>query len=995
MRTRVLALALVAALVSGAVLAQMPARVRDLNETLDGGTQDPLSRTAFVEMGGAVYFQVADGVHGTELWRSDGTAEGTVLVRDVCPGICSSVPQFLTVVGAEIFFMAYDDAHGFELWKSDGTAAGTVLVKDVVPGRDSASPMDLLGFGPTLLFIANRRELWRSDGTEAGTLLVKQFGIPQSWPLPLAQAGGNAFLAIEDVDHGQEIWKTDGTPEGTVLIKDIRPGPQGSLKLWGIGFPGLQNYLALGNRFLFFADQGSGEELWVSDGTEAGTVLVKHLGPETSHLIACCMAELDGQIFFSSKGRLWKTDGSDVNTVMVKEIPPPPGWLGSLQGLTTAGTWVYFSARGVDGYELWKSDGSEQNTVLVKDIQPGAKFGNPLSGFPFSLRASGTGVLFFADDGIAGQEPWKSDGTEAGTLRLADLNPGAAGSHPHGTFMQFERETVAGGRWFFRALDEAGDMEVHVSDGTPAGTSKLKEINSQTSAFQTSVFPSSWSFGLGSGSMADRSGTLFFGARDDSSGEELWKSDGTEAGTSLVADVNPGPSSSKPYEITALGDQVLFGADSGEGRPKLWSSDGTEAGTSLLLDRTPEELAELNGKVFLSASHGSFFNLWRSDGTPAGTSILGSGPAHDLTPAGDLLFYVSSGSLWRTDGSIDGTFQLPSSSHPLSPTRWGDRIFFANDASLYASDGTAAGTGAVKTFDPGSGIQPSLFPYVGDRLAPAGGKLFLLVSEPSTGEELWMSDGTAAGTVPVRDVFPGPRSSEISSLTGTGNLAYFVANDGTHGRELWASDGTASGTRMVIDLIPGEGSSLPEELLPVGRNLVFSAHTPDHGREVWLTDGTAEGTRQLDDVAPGAIPSSPFSFTLSGPWLYFAATDAETGFELYSVPWTEVDGGADFYTVQPCRLLDTRVSGGALTGGVPRTVPVAGSCGIPAEAVSIAVNVTAISPTAAGSLLSLSFGPGQTRANSSLIHLATDGIELLADLPGQVHATLDVYGYFQ
>ena len=258
-----------------------------------------------------------------------------------------------------------------------------------------------------------------------------------------------------------------------------------------------------------------------------------------------------------------------------------------------------------------------------------------------------------------------------------------------------------------------------------------------------------------------------------------------------------------------------------------------------------------------------------------------------------------------------------------------------------------------------------------------------------------MSDGTAAGTVPVRDIFPGPRSSEISSLTGTGSLAWFVADDGIHGRELWVSDGTSSGTRMVVDLIPGEGSSLPEQLMPVGRNLVFSAHTPDHGREVWLTDGTEEGTRQLDDIAPGAIPSSPFGFTLSGPWLYFAASDGETGFELYSVPWSEVDGGADFHTVQPCRLLDTRVSGGALTGGEPRIVPVAGSCGIPDDAVSIAVNVTAIAPTAAGSLLSVSFGPGQTRANNSFIHLGPDGIEILADLTGQVHMTLDVNGYFQ
>jgi ELWxxDGT repeat protein len=987
---------------AGAATAQTPARVKDINLELDGGTGDPISNTTFVEMGGAAYFQVTDGIHGTELWRSDGTAAGTVLVRDICPGICSSVPQFLTAVGDELYFDAYDGVHGFELWKSDGTAAGTVLVEDIAPGRDSAFPTNLLRLDGTLLFLANRNELWRSDGTEPGTMLVKLFEEGESGPRPLAQAGGIVFLAAEDDDHGRELWKTDGTTAGTLLVRDIYAGPNASLNLSGIENPGIQDFLALGNRFFFVASDGfSDYELWVSDGTEAGTALVKDLGPETYFPAPCCLAELNGLIFFSARGRLWKTDGSEANTVMVKEITPPPGWSSDLRGLTVAGSWVYFGAL---GSELWKSDGSEENTVLVKDIQPGAG-----SGSLFSLRANGTEVVFFANDGTSGMEPWRSDGTEAGTLRLADLNPGAGNSHPSGMYLFLERETVVAGRWFFRADDGQGDIEVYVSDGSPAGTSKLKEINSQTSAF-----PSFWFFGLDSTSMADKDGTLFFSAKDDSSGEELWKSDGTESGTVRIADIRPGTAGSTPYEITALGDRVLFGASglSVNNSSQLWISDGTEAGTTLVLDRNPSELEELNGHVFLSASHGSYFNFWKSDGTPAGTSILGSGSASGLTQAGDLLFYGSSdgsmGSLWRTDGNPDGTFQL-ASGYPDALTPWGSRVFFAlgNEVHrpLWVSDGTSAGTHPVKTFDPGSGIPPRSFPFLPTPMARAGQQLFFLASEPSTGEELWVSDG--AGAVPVRDIFPGPHSSEITWLTSVGNNVYFVAEDGTHGHELWVSDGTALGTWIVADLVPGEGSSLPEQLKAVGRNLVFSAHTPDHGLEPWITDGTMEGTRLLADLAPGPIPSSPRAFTFSGPWLYFTATDGETGFELYSVPWSELDGGADFYTLEPCRLLDTRTSSGALTGGSPRTVQVAGTCGIPVDAVAIAVNLTAITPTAAGSLVvhaagipapetsSVSFGQGQTRANNALVTLGLDGIEILADLPGQAHLTLDVNGYFK
>jgi ELWxxDGT repeat protein len=231
--------------------------VKDINSSAADSTLGNLTA-----VGNTLFFTADDGTHGGELWESDATAAGSVLVKDINPGAASSASQNLTAVGNTLFFTATDGTHGVELWKSDGTAAGTVMVKDINPGATGSNPSDLTVFNGGLYFAANDgtdgRELWRSDGTAAGTVLVKDINVGgnDSNPTSLTVVGSTLFFSANDSTHGVELWQTDGTSSGTSLAYDILPGPTSSNP----------KFLTAAGSALFFTamDSKGGRELWAA-----------------------------------------------------------------------------------------------------------------------------------------------------------------------------------------------------------------------------------------------------------------------------------------------------------------------------------------------------------------------------------------------------------------------------------------------------------------------------------------------------------------------------------------------------------------------------------------------------------------------------------------------------------------------------------------------------------------------------------------------------------
>jgi len=381
----------------------------------------------------------ADDPNGGEiqvLYKSDGTTEGTLplkAVRMPLGGTWGSALTHSAVVNGTLYFVANDPLLGIELWKTDGTTAGTTVAIDLNDGAGNSfspdEPPFLTEMNGALFFVSGsafNKGLWTTDGTPGGTTKLRA-GAASG----LTNVNGTLFFSAYDETHGQELWKTDGTPAGTVLVKDVFPGTD------ALGAPNgtaLAEFAAFGGLLYFTADDGiHGRELWRSDGSEAGTTLVRDIYPgaaPSGFLNYTLTAVNDTLFFFAEDGvygrELWLTDGTAAGTTLVKDVRPGP--MGSdAYGFTIAafGDTLFFVANDGDtGWELWRSDGAEAGTVMVLDIDPG-----PASGDPRSLT-NFNGTLYFSAGGFWGPL-WQSDGTAAGTTVVRDSVTGEIFGQPH------------------------------------------------------------------------------------------------------------------------------------------------------------------------------------------------------------------------------------------------------------------------------------------------------------------------------------------------------------------------------------------------------------------------------------------------------------------------------------------------------------------------------------------------------------------------------------
>ncbi|HRQ42581.1 MAG TPA: CSLREA domain-containing protein [Chloroflexota bacterium] len=393
-------------------------------------------------------------------------------------------------------------------------------------------------------------------------------------------------------------------------------------------------------------------------------------------------------------------------------------------------------------------------------------------------------------------------------------------------------------------------------------------------------------------------GNLYFSGNNGTQGFELWRSDGTLAGTTLVKDIYPGATGSQPFDLALLNNILYFTADDGVNGVELWRSDGTADGTYMVKDVRPGAegsypygLVAWNGALYFSADDGVHgWEMWRSDGTAAGTTLLkdiNPGPADSnaelfATLSGVLLMRAETDEfgweLWRTNGTEAGTVLVkdirprPDDANQKYPAVMNNVAYFNDDdgsgPGLWRTDGSDAGTYLV------SPASHTDYPY---GLTAVGNTLYFSAYSAGYGTELWKSDGTLAGTVMVKDINPGTIGSGPNYFTAVGNTLYFNANTDDTGSELWKSDGTETGTVMVKDIWPGTEGGNPRQLLAAHDRLYFvAADGAANGRELWQSDGTETGTIRLTDINPGAGSSNPYELIAVGDRLLFGADNGSS-----------------------------------------------------------------------------------------------------------------------
>ncbi|MEO0733089.1 MAG: hypothetical protein AAFZ52_09660 [Bacteroidota bacterium] len=439
-------------------------RILDLNPGPNGSST---SNTG-VAFRGEFYFPATTPDSGTEIWVSDGSAAGTRLLSDLVPGAGGSAPDDLTVVGDLLFFSATTPATGRELYVTDGTTAGTRLVRDIFPGGSDAIDdgffHDMIAYEGILYFNARDEdsnfEPWRSDGTEVGTFQLKNisesdfFGENSSFADQFTIAGPYLYFAARNRFNDTEVWRTDGTEAGTIRVAEEGTN----------GFDDNPFALTAFRDSLYFgaASGFATGDLFRSGGNENDVQRVTELpnrgvGGSTNDG-GPFFAVLNDRLFFAADAGtgpdLWVTDGTMAGTMVLLDTEEAGFGGYTPQNLLQVGDFVYYKDElSESGIELWRTDGTMEGTTIVRDLQEGRS--NSLF-LPPAFHVFQDQLFFAArgpaEDGFssAGIELFVTDGSEEGTVLVADLNPGFSNSFPNGF------ATVGDSLFFFAATDGFG-----------------------------------------------------------------------------------------------------------------------------------------------------------------------------------------------------------------------------------------------------------------------------------------------------------------------------------------------------------------------------------------------------------------------------------------------------------------------------------------------------------------------------------------------------------
>jgi ELWxxDGT repeat protein len=786
-------------------------------------------------------FFIGCDVTGCHIWRSDGTVEGTEILKGT-DGLSFDEPEQLVFWQGRLWFVAYHGDSLFGLWSTDGTPQGTVYLHGINEDQNDGARVVAT---PHHLFFStgdNGEDLWVTDGTPAGTQRLADFEPVYCHP-SCSHQDVNGMLAYGDAvyflkqgparTNPIEIWTSDGTESGTGSRISIPAGDFGygldragsSWMFWVNGpdlteipwtvddaftraaplsgceggscpqrFGQFLDQLPGGGRLLVAGDAAHGDELWITDGTGPGTRRLTDVCPGTCsgafalYGIQTSYLSPSGEVYFHAfptgndnlpDGELWRTDGTSEGTYRIAESFSD---LGFFQGRAWFGT----SHRFPGGIELWALDGTLSRPRRVKVLHRLPAGSDP------QIQRFRKGVLLQVGTEASPYQIWRSDGTPQGTGLIYRFSPDRIIQ----SFLPTQGPLQLLEVFHFPA---AKPSPYHTEIWRTDGASHTQEV-ADLGPWRDIDLRAPWG------------GRLLFTTVDTNVGGcPIWVSDGTAVGTREI--LPPLPGLRCPTAIVPFGSRFLFIARLGAGQsptPQVFLSDGTPAGTRRI-SAVQEPRDPFYDDQPVQAGGTVFFRLYNPDRFPE---------------------------LWRTDGTAEGTWRV-------SPLPGVDDLYAFRGSLYFTADLDPDGRGLFRMSLPNGTpvllavVNPtasySSFGYSPAQLTPVGNRL-LFAARDEKGVEPWVTDGTPAGTHRLADLQTGPDGSYPDGFVSAGDRAFFTADDGSHGRELWESDGTPEGTRMLIDLDPGGYSGLPFSYAGLTLSngyLFFAADDGNTGLEPW------------------------------------------------------------------------------------------------------------------------------------------------------------------
>jgi ELWxxDGT repeat protein len=851
---------------------------------------------SYLPAGSRAYFVTSDGAGTSAVWVTNGLAAGTKQLI-AFPSVTTASAYLFGFIGSRLLLSAPDakgDPQLYAVEISDGVPGAVERLTSFTGGINAGILASAGGFiiGGGKLFFATigaeipssgeyPREIWVSDGTASGTHALTTSDAmavynPQSFQLVgslvMYVSDGTMFTidpatetivrlsAAQGVTSPQlvvnmgdyllyivgtsivQLWRTNGTVAGTQLLRNL--GEFTDVSFYG---PSLER---VGTKALFTEPDGAASaQLWSTDGTVANTVELTHASaPSDAPWPLVLLGSLDGTAYFyasdgpaSLNATLWRTDGTPGGTGVVPDVPSFYIGNGGVIQMAGDSTQVYFGIT-LDLYDTTQS--------LYRYLPESNVTGLVKSGIPVFLEEFffSNGQLFYSyEDPVIGSQPWVTNGTAAGTHLIEDINPDVDdnSSNPD-EFVEFEGQLV------FAADDGISGRELWISNGTSAGTRRLADINpGPASSNPNHLFTAN--------------GALYFFATDGTGKSKFMRLAHVGADVEAVATLSPQPTGAAGYcgwdGAVVIGTKMYFAANDGHTGLELWTSDGTPAGTHLTADIAagtedsyPCWLTALDQRVYFSAMGRLGNELWTSDGTEAGTVEVA-----DIAP---------------------GT----ASSNPAGLLVYGNNLYFDADdtvhgTQLWASSGTAAGTRMISDIDSPAGSESYPIGAFKDKLLFQTNILHQNQNVVSFLTQFWTTNGTAGGTAPLSSIFfPSGANPFIS-----GSQFFFTGGANTD-IEPWVSDGTANGTHVLKDINPSGGAS-PSWFQSFAGKTLFEVSNAVAGEQLWQSTGTAATTTFVADIpAPDPNPSPVTSAVhrlAVGSNFFFAAHSNTTGTELY------------------------------------------------------------------------------------------------------------------